>query len=133
MGESCSLLQHRMIFKAIYFRGGGITNHGLCHTCRGTCPAPDRSFGSLHIGPASSHQVQAGDSPRTIPARIYLSPILLAWFISAIGKRPIVLSVWVARMANIIPTAIVIIMMALAVQPLYSRPIFELVFRWLSH
>lgn len=66
-----------------------------------------------------------------VPACVQLL-LFVPWFISAVGKRPVVVPTWVAALGRIMPAATVVGMMALAMQPLCGRPVFELVFRWLS-
>ncbi len=66
-----------------------------------------------------------------VPACVQLL-LFVPWFISAVGKRPVVVPTWVAALGRILPAATVFGIMALAMQPLCGRPVFELVFRWLS-
>lgn len=66
-----------------------------------------------------------------IPACVQLL-LYVPWFISAAGKRAIVVPAWAAALGRSLPAASVVVMMMLALQPLTGRPVFELVFRWLS-
>jgi hypothetical protein len=66
-----------------------------------------------------------------VPACVQLL-LFVPWFISAVGKRPVVVPAWLAGLGRMLPAATIVGMMALAVQPRYGRPVFELVFRWLS-
>ena len=66
-----------------------------------------------------------------VPASVQLL-LFIPWFISAVGKRPIVMPAWAASFGRMVPAATVVAMMGLALQPLTGRPVFELVFRWLS-
>ena len=66
-----------------------------------------------------------------VPACVQLL-LLVPWFISAVGKRPLLVPARLAALGRMLPAATIVGMMALAVQPLFGRPVFELVFRWLS-
>jgi hypothetical protein len=65
--------------------------------------------------------------PALFQLLLYL-PVLFA----LLRKREVEIPAWVHAIATYIPAATLMFMMALALQPLTGRPIFEVVYRWLN-
>jgi hypothetical protein len=65
--------------------------------------------------------------PALVQPLLYL-PVLFA----LLRKREVQMPSWVHAIAKYVPAAALVVMMALALQPLTGRPMFETVYRWLN-